>query len=216
MRRMLAHWLISRSIDADREVPAWLRGWLIDEDAARFEASARDLAAALRRDAPAWRTLSPAVASSAAGRNREHHRAWGSATFRWGAVASIAVALAAVGLIWSTNHNSSPNQPQVVAGGGPSSASMPMSPGDVELLMALMGESQTAWGEVVSVLAAPAPRPLPQPRRQSLDAQVEAAFTFFAYRLPASTAKVAGLDRASAMIKSPSSLLRFWASDRGA
>ena len=73
MRRMLAHWLISRSIDADREVPAWLRGWLIDEDAARFEASARDLAAALRRDAPAWRTLSPAVASSAAGRNREHH-----------------------------------------------------------------------------------------------------------------------------------------------
>lgn len=216
MRRLLAHWLISRSIDADREIPAWLRGWLSDEETAQFEASARDLAATLRRDAPAWRALSPAVAPGAAGRNREHRRAWGSATFRWGAVASIAIALAAVGLIWSTNHNSSPNQPQVAAGGNPSSAPMPMSPGDVQLLMALMGESQTAWGEVVGVLAAPAPRPLPQARRQSLDAQVEAAFTFFAYRLPASTAKVAGLDRASATIKSPSLLLRFWSNDHGA
>jgi hypothetical protein len=91
-----------------------------------------------------------------------------------------------------------------------------MSPDDVALLMALMGESHTAWDEVVSVLASPTPRAIKQPSRQSLDAQVEAAVTFFAYRLPASTAKVAGLDRASAMIKSPSTLLRLWSNDRGA
>ena len=216
MRRMLAHWLISRSIDADREIPVWLRGWLIDEEATQFEASARDLAAALRHDAPAWRTLSPAAVDSAMSRSRKHGGAWRLPSFRWGVLGVTAIILIAVGVLWSTHQPPSPNQPQVAAGGNANPAATAMSPGDVELLMALLGESHTAWDEVVSDLAAPAPRAIQQPRRPSLDAQVEAAFTFFAYRLPASTAKVAGLDRASATIKSPGSLLRFWSSDRGA
>jgi hypothetical protein len=88
--------------------------------------------------------------------------------------------------------------------------------GDVELLLALMGQSELALGALIDHVEMTAAPMMGPSRRQTLDAQVDAAVSFFAYRLPASTAKVVGLDRASAAIVSPNFNLRFWSSDRGA
>jgi hypothetical protein len=214
MRRTIAQWLISRSIDCGREVPLWVRTWLLDEEDGRFEAAAKDHATRLRRDAAAWRALAPA-ATGAAVRNDRYSGlgGWATRSVRMAALAAVAVV---AGTIYWVSSQHEMSQPEQVAARDPHHAASATSAADAELLVALLGEGQTAWEGFFGRIASTTPRDIAGPNQKALDASVEAAFDFFAYRLPASTAKVAGLDRASATIKAPDTLLRLWWDDRGA
>jgi hypothetical protein len=195
-----------------------LRRWIVDDEATRFEASARRMAAAMEQDAPAWRALAPTVVEST--RRQERREASFATTLasRWSALTIIACTLTVVGAatLWlRSNSETERQQPSAPMASGTANDGA-IASGDVELLLALMGQSELALGALidhVEMTAAPMMNPS---RRQTLDAQVDAAVFFFAYRLPASTAKVAGLERASATIASPNLNLKIWSTDRGA
>ncbi|MBA4105161.1 MAG: hypothetical protein C0485_05335 [Pirellula sp.] len=205
--------MISRSIDGGRDVPAWVRRWSAsDDETIRFEASARRLADALQADAPSWRALAPNAASESQRANHDQHspRGWGGGVPRWLAVGVVAGGLLAVGWIWRLRPDVATTQPQIAIARSPEDATLGHE--EVDWLLAAFGESRTSFGELVTRLDT-----LMTPRApgKSIETQVDAAVTFFAYRLPASTARVAGLERASTTLGSPDSLSRFWLGKRG-
>ena len=208
MRRIIAQWMISRSIDGGRDVPAWVR-WLSagDEDTVRFEAAARRLAESLKRDAPSWRTIAPHEGRAKLA-NREPHR-WSGFATRWAAVAVVGAMLVG-GLAWRSRQETAPVQPQVAV--ARSTADAETAREEIGWLLAAFDESQTSFGEL---LASVDGLMTPREPRKPLGPQVDAAVEFFAYRLPASTAKVAGLSHATATLESPSLLSRFWLGKRG-
>lgn len=209
MRRIIAQWMISRSIDGGRDVPAWVR-WLSagDEETIRFAASARRLADALQRDAPSWRTLAP-PAGQAERINREP-LGWKGFATRWATAVVIVGATLIGGLEWKARQEPPPVQPQVAVARSTDDAATARE--EIDWLLAAFDESQTSFGELLArVDGLMTPR---EPRRR-LGPQVDAAVEFFAYRLPASTAKVAGLSHATATLESPSLLSRFWLGKRG-
>ena len=101
-------------------------------------------------------------------------------------------------------------QPQVAV--ARSTADAETAREEIGWLLAAFDESQTSFGEL---LASVDGLMTPREPRQALGPQVDAAVEFFAYRLPASTAKVAGLSHATATLESPSLLSRFWLGKRG-
>ena len=212
MRRMIAQWMISRSIDGGRDVPAWVRRLSAgDEETIRFEATARRLADALKADAPSWRALAPNVGETAARQAKRDAQGtlnWPGFASRWIAAGIVVGGLLAGGLAWRSL--SLPEQEQVAAVHPVNEASL--VPDDVDWLIAAFDECQTSLGELVTRLDA---MMTPPDHGKSIETQVDAAVTFFAYRLPASTAKVAGLEHASATLGSPNSLSRFWLGKRG-
>jgi hypothetical protein len=214
MRRLLAHWMISRSIDDGRDVPAWVRRWSeSDQETSRFEAHARRLAAALRADAPSWRALAPGGGAGSAAPAQRDQRTWiGSfgVAPRWIAAGVVALGLFAGGVAWRMKSPFSPDQQQVAAIQSANEAALVLGEGDW-LLMAF-AESQTSFNELVARLD---PLRAPHSPGKSIETQVDAAVAFFAYRLPASTARVAGLERASSTLGSPDALSRFWLGKRG-
>lgn len=207
MRRMIAQWIISRSIDCGRSVPAWVRAWLGDEETIRFEASARRLADALERDAPAWRTLAPHTGQEK--RIKREQRRWIGLAPRW-AAAVVVGALLVGGLAWKSGQEAAPVRPQVDVARSTDDAALTRD--DVDWLLTAFDESQFSFGELVTRLDAVMTPRVPNKR---LGPQVDAAVEFFAYRLPASTAKVAGLSHATATLESPSLLSRIWLGKRG-
>ncbi len=212
MRRMIAQWMISRSIDDGRDVPAWVRRLSAgDNETIRFEATARRLADALQSDAPAWRALAPNVGESAARQAKRDAQGtlnWPGFASRWIAAVIVVVGLLAGGLAWRSQ--SVPKQ-ELVAAVHPANEASPVNE-EVDWLLAAFGESQTSFGELVTRFDT---LMTPRAPSKSIETQVDAAVTFFAYRLPASTAKVAGLEHASATLGSPDSLSRFWLGKRG-
>lgn len=207
MRRMIAQWMVSRSIDSGRSVPAWVRAWLGDEETIRFEASARRLADALERDAPAWRTLAPHAGQEK--RIKREQRRWIGLAPRWAAVVVVG-ALLVGGLAWKSRQETAPVRPQVAVARSTDDAALTRD--DVDWLLTAFDESQFSFGELVTRLDAVMTPRVPSKR---LGPKVDAAFEFFAYRLPASTAKVAGLSHATATLESPSLLSRIWLGKRG-
>lgn len=213
MRRMIAQWMISRSIDGGRDVPAWVRRLSAgDEEMIRFEASARRLADALKADAPSWRTLAPNAASESQRANHDQHGplSWRGVMPRWLAVGVGACGLLAVGWMWRPRPDVAPTQPQIATARSTEDAKHVQE--EVDWLLAAFDESQTSFGELVTRLDAVM---TPRTQGKSIETQVDAAVMFFAYRLPASTARVAGLERASTTLGSPDSLSRFWLGKRG-
>jgi hypothetical protein len=208
MRRMIAQWMISRSLDGGRDVPAWVR-WLSagDEETLRFEDSARRLADALQHDAPSWRALAP-PAGQAERIDRETF-GWKGFAPRWAAAAAVGAMLLG-GLAWRSRQETAPVQPQIAVVRPTDDAATARE--EVDWLLAAFDESQTSFGELLArVDGLMTPR---EPRKR-LGPQVDAAVEFFAYRLPASTAKVAGLSHATATLESPNLLSRFWLGKRG-
>lgn len=210
MRRLIAEWLVSRSLDAGREPSHWLRAWLQrDEEAARFDADARTLAASLRADAASWRAV-----DSAAGRERKSAVDANALQPRcWLATGLLVGSAAVVGAVWLATSGPAEPQPRVAA-----------TPAEAALLVAAIeegwfaadellpfGEPFAAWprlepplhGSPAATLGAATGaatrRALAavddQVRRQrdALGNQVNASLAFFAYRLPNSAAKVVGL-----------------------
>jgi hypothetical protein len=213
MRRMIAQWMISRSIDGGYDVPAWVRRLSAgDEETIRFEATARRLADALQADAPSWRALAPNVVgeSQRTKPGKPGPLGWGEVMPRWLAVGAVACGLLAVGWMWRPRPDVAPTQPQIATARSSEDATLEHQ--EVDWLLAAFGESQTSFGELVTRLDAIM---TPRAPSKSIETQVDAAVTFFAYRLPASTAKVAGLEHASATLGSPDSLSRFWLGKRG-
>lgn len=207
MRRMIAEWMISRSIDSGRSVTPWVRSWLGDEETIRFEASARRLADALQRDAPAWRTLAP-HAGQEKRINREQRR-WIGLAPRWAAVMVVGAALVG-GLAWKFRQQAAPVRPLVAVTRSTDDAALTLD--DVDWLLTAIDKGQFSFGELVARLDALMTPRIPNNR---LGPHVDAAVEFFAYRLPASTAKVAGLSHATATLESPSLLSRIWLGKRG-
>lgn len=210
MRRMITQWMISRSIDGGRDVPAWVRRWSAgDEETIRFEATARRLAETLKADAPSWRPLAPNVVGES--QRMEHGTlGWGRVTPRWLAVGVVAGGLLAFGWMWRPRLDVAPTQPQIATARSSEDATLVQE--EVDWLLAAFGESQTSFGELVTRFDS---LMTPRAPSKSIETQVDAAVTFFAYRLPASTARVAGLERASTTLGSPDSLSRFWLGKRG-
>lgn len=211
MRRMMARWMISRSIDCGRDAPAWVRRLAAgDEQLARYEASARQLAGALQNDAPAWRALAGGKAahrtSTPAARG---WLGWRNLAPRRVAAAVVVVGLLTGGMAWRFGGETGPTAPQIVVAQSTDEAIVRR---DVDWLLAALGDSQSSFGELVTQLD---PLKTPRPSRREFRPQVDAAVTFFAYRLPASTAKVAGLSHATATLESPDLLSRFWLGKRG-
>jgi len=210
---MIAQWMISRSIDCGRDVPAWVRRMSAgDDETIRFEASARRLADALQADAPAWRALAPNVVgeSQRAKPGKHGPLGWGGVMPRWIAVGVVAGGLLAFGWVWRPRPDVAPTQPQIVTARSSDDATLVQE--EVVWLLAAFDESQTSFGELVTRLDT---LMTPRAPSKSIETQVDAAVEFFAYRLPASTAKVAGLEHASATLGSPSSVSRFWLGNRG-
>jgi hypothetical protein len=208
MRRLIAEWLVSRSLDAGREPPRWLRAWLQrDEVATRFDADARTLAASLRADAAAWRSIDPA-----AGRRLEPAQAVKSAGVRWLVAGTLAGCLTVIAFAWQTVE------------APPKHRSDASSAADAALLVAAMEEGWLAaegilpfsepfasWHTLepaihasptvaLSAAAGAATRltfeAVDEQVRQQRDAlgnRVNATVSFFAYRLPSSAAKIVGL-----------------------
>jgi hypothetical protein len=206
---MIAQWMISRSIDSGREVPAWVR-WLSagDEETVRFEDSARRLAESLKRDAPSWRALAP-PAGQAERLDRES-LGWQGVGPRWAVAVVVVGAMLLGGLAWRSRQETAPVQPQIAVARPTDDAATARE--EIDWLLAAFDESQASFGELLArVDGLMAPR---EPRKP-LGPQVDAAVEFFAYRLPASTAKVAGLSHATATLESPSLLSRFWLGKRG-
>ena len=208
MRRIIAQWMISHSIDAGRDVPAWVR-WLSagDEETSRFEASARRLAESLKRDAPSWRTLAPP-----AGQTESIDRnslGWKGLASHWAAAVVVVGAMLFGGLAWRFRSETVPVQPQIAVARPTDDAATARE--EVDWLLAAFDESQTSFGELLARVDGL----MPSEPRKPLGLQVDAAVEFFAYRLPASTAKVAGLSHATATLESPSLLSRFWLGKRG-
>lgn len=213
MRRLIAQWMISRSIDAGRDVPAWVRRLSAgDEETIRFEATARRLADALQHDAPAWRALAPNVVSESQRTKHDKHGLlnWRGVMTRWITVGVVACGLLAVGSMWRPRPEVAPTQPQIATARSTDDATLVRE--EVDWLLAAFDVSQTSLGELITRLDA---MMAPRVRGKSIETQVDAAVVFFAYRLPASTAKVAGLEHASATLGSPNSLSRFWLGKRG-
>ena len=208
MRRFLAQWLVSCSLDAGREPPRWLRAWLAgDAESARFEAAARHLASSLQTDAVAWRSLAPQV-----GRPPQSQAANGSWQFRWLTASVLTGCLAVVGALWLTTEKPAEQ------------AARTTSPADAALFVAAIEEG---WLATEAILPFDEPLALWPPlepafhrppaaalgeatgqltrrtvkavdaevrrQRNALDTQVTATLSFFAYRLPNSAAKVVGL-----------------------
>jgi hypothetical protein len=211
MRRIIAQWMISRSIDGGRDVPAWVRRWSAgDDETIRFEAAARRLVDALRRDAPAWRALAPNGGEISSRLSTRGLIGWRGFALRWIASGALVCGLLAVGWAWRSRLDVAPNQPQVATVRSADDAALVRE--DVDWLMAAFDESQTSLVELVDRLDAMMTPPAPG---KAFGTQVDAAVEFFAYRLPASTAKVAGLSHATATLESPSLLSRFWLGKRG-
>ena len=208
MRRIIAQWMISRSLDGGREVPAWVR-WLSagDEETIRFEASARRLADALKRDAPSWRTLAPPAGQ--AERISREALGWKGFATRWATAVVVVGTMLIGGLAWRSRQETAPVQPRIAVA-RPTDDATPRE--EIDWLLAAFDESQTSFGEL---LASVDGLMTPREPRKPLGPQVDAAVEFFAYRLPASTAKVAGLSHATATLESPSLLSRFWLGKRG-
>lgn len=209
MRRIIAQWMISHSIDAGRDVPAWVR-WLSagDEETSRFEASARRLAESLKRDAPSWRTLAPPAGQT--GSIDRKLLGWKGLAPRWAAAVVVVGAMLVGGLAWRSRQETAPVQPQVAVALPTDDATTARE--QVDWLLAAFDESQTSFGELLARVDG---LMTPREPRKPLGPQVDAAVEFFAYRLPASTAKVAGLSHATATLESPSLLSRFWLGKRG-
>ena len=213
MRRMIAQWVISRAIDGGRDVPAWVRRLSVgDEETIRFEASARRLADALKSDAPSWRALAPNVAGESQQAKHDQHGPlnWRGVIPRWITVGVVACGLLAIGWLWRPRPNVAPTPPQLATVQSTDDARLAQE--EVDWLMTAFDESQTSFGELVTRLDT---LMTPPDHGKSLETQVDAAVAFFAYRLPASTAKVVGLERASTTLGSPDSLSRFWLGKRG-
>lgn len=208
MRRIIAQWMISRSLDGGRDVPAWVR-WLSagDEETIRFEASARRLADALKRDAPSWRTLAPL--GGQAERISRESLGWKGFATRWATTVVVVGTMLIGGLAWRSRQETAPVQPRIAVA-RPTDDATPRE--EIDWLLAAFDESQTSFGEL---LASVDGLMTPREPRKPLGPQVDAAVEFFAYRLPASTAKVAGLSHATATLESPSLLSRFWLGKRG-
>ena len=209
MRRMIAQWMISRSIDGGRDVPAWVR-WLSagDEETVRFEDSARRLADALQRDAPSWRALAPPARQTEP--IEQESLGWKGFATRWATAVVVGGAMLVGGLVWRSRQETAPVQPQIAVVRPTDDAATTRE--EIDWLLAAFDESQTSFGKLLArVDGLMTPR---EPRKR-LGPQVDAAVEFFAYRLPASTAKVAGLSHATATLESPSSLSRFWLGKRG-
>lgn len=213
MRRMIAQWMISRSIDCGRDVPAWVRRLSAgDEETIRFEATARRLADSLQHDAPSWRPLALNPVGESRRANRDQHRplSWRWVIPRWLALGVVVCGLLAIGWMWRPRPDATPTQPQIAIARSTDDATLVQE--EVDWLLAAFNESQTSFGELVTRLDAVM---APRTQGKSIETQVDAAVTFFAYRLPASTARVAGLERASTTLGSPDSLSRFWLGKRG-
>ncbi|WP_428306096.1 hypothetical protein [Lacipirellula sp.] len=212
MRRLIAEWLVSRSLDAGREPPRWLRGWLQrDEEAARFEDDARTLAASLRTDAASWRAVDPA-----AGRERKAAAVTANAPQprRWLATGLLAGSAAVIGALWLATSGPAEPQPRSIAA----------TPAEAALLVAVVEEGWFAADELLPFGEPFAEWPRLEPplhgspaatlgaatgaatrralaavddqvrrQRDALGSQVNASLAFFAYRLPNSAAKVVGL-----------------------
>lgn len=208
MRRVLAQWLVSRSLDAGREPPRWLRTWLAgDAESARYEAAARQLATSLRTDAAAWKSIDPA-----AERRLQPLQAVGGGWSRWLVGGALASCLAVIAFAWQATKAS----PERLAD-APSAA-------DAALLAAAMEEGWLATEEILPLgepfaswaTLEPALRNSPtiafsaaagaatrltfeavddqvRQRRDALGNRVNATLSFFAHRLPSSAAKVVGL-----------------------
>lgn len=209
MRRMIAQWMISRSLDSGRDVPAWVR-WLSagDEETIRFEDSARRLADALKRDAPSWRTLAPPAGQ--AERIERESLGWHGFATRWAATAVVVGATLLGRLAWRSRQEIAPVQPQIAVARPTDDAATTRD--EIDWLLAAFDDSQTSFGELLARVDG---LMTPREPRKPLGPQVDAAVEFFAYRLPASTAKVAGLSHATATLESPSQLSRFWLGKRG-
>jgi hypothetical protein len=213
MRRMIAQWMISRSIDGGYDVPAWVRRLSAgDEETIRFEATARRLADALQADAPSWRALAPNIVGESPRANPDQRGplGWGGLMPRWIAAGVVACGLLAVGWIWRPRPDVAPTPAEIATARSTEDAKHVQE--EVDWLLAAFDQSQTSFGELVTRLDA---LMTPRAPSKSIETQVDAAVTFFAYRLPASTAKVAGLERASTTLGSPDSLSRFWLGKRG-
>ena len=213
MRRMIAQWMISRSIDGGRDVPAWVRRWSAgDEETIRFEATARRLAETLKADAPSWRALAPNAFGESQRMKLGKHgpRGWSGVMPRWLAVGVVAGGLLAFGWSLLPRPEVAPTQPQIATARSSEAATLVQE--EVDWLLAAFDDSQTSFGELVTRFDT---LMTPRAPSKSIETQVDAAVTFFAYRLPASTARVAGLERASTTLGSPSSLSRFWLGKRG-
>lgn len=209
MRRMIAQWMISRSIDGGRDVPAWVRRLSAgDEETIRFEASARRLADALKRDAPSWRALAPPAGQ--AERIDRETLAWQGFAPRWAAAVVVVGAMLVGGLAWRSRQETAPVQSQIAV--APPTDDAATTREEIDWLLAAFDESQTSFGELLARVDG---LMTPREPRKPLGPQVDAAVEFFAYRLPASTAKVAGLSHATATLDSPGSLSRFWLGKRG-
>jgi hypothetical protein len=105
MFRMLARWLISRSIDEGRRVPDWLRHWIDrDHDLKQFEKLSRQLGDDLKKDSGGWiASQASAAGEELAGRRRlvvaepatfrlRHRGAWSLASLSLGTGALAACA----------------------------------------------------------------------------------------------------------------------------
>lgn len=208
MRRFLAQWLVSRSLDAGREPPRWLRAWVAgDAESARFEAAARHLASSLQTDAAAWRSLDPRV-----GRPPQSQPASGGWQLRWLTASVLTGCLAVIGALWLTTEKPAEQ------------AARTTSPADAALFVAAIEEGWFATGSILPfdeplALWPPLEPPFHRPpsaalgeatgqltrrtvkavdaevrrQRHALDTQMTATLSFFAYRLPSSAAKVVGL-----------------------
>jgi hypothetical protein len=208
MRRFLAQWLVSRSLDAGREPPRWLRDWLAgDAESNRYEAAARQLATSLRTDAAAWRSIDPA-----AGRRLQPAQAAGGAWQRWLIAGALASCLAVIAFVW-----------QAAVAPSERVANTP-SVADAALFVAAMEEGWLATEEILPFGETFSSWPMLEPslrnsptvafsaaagaatrltfeavddqvrqQRDALGNRVNATLSFFAYRLPSSAAKVVGL-----------------------
>lgn len=100
MRRMIARWMIGRSIDEGRQAPRWVRR-LVERDAALadYERRARLLADRLAGDAAAWADAADDRGASGSGGHRAVVGYVGpSRTMR--VVFRIAAAVALAGIVW--------------------------------------------------------------------------------------------------------------------
>ncbi|BBO35055.1 hypothetical protein [Lacipirellula parvula] len=208
MRRFLAQWLVSRSLDARREPPHWLRDWLAgDAESTRYEAAARQLATTLRTDAAAWRSIDPT-----AGQRLQSAQAVGGGWPRWLIAGALASCLAVIVIAWQALE-----APSERVAHAPSAA-------DAALFVAAMEEGWLATEEILPFgepfaswpTLKPALRHSPtvafstaagaatrltfgavdeqvRQQRDALGNRVNATVSFFAYRLPSSAAKVVGL-----------------------
>lgn len=205
MRRLLARWLISRSIDADRELPHWLRAWATDLETARFEAAARKLAASLADDATAWRAIDPHPARQV---RTADNAGWRPIFDRRALAAGVVACLFVTGLALRSRESG----PQQQSPATPQEWQFFLATIEEGRLMAKSLDPQPEWKLALQTLE-PSMRRLPLPRfqsgtdnaalqaysavdkhlrrqRDSLNSQMDAAMSFFTQRLPESTAKV--------------------------